>query len=253
MQGDDIRRNLQAPFSPTEIEWRIGATTGDKTKGIALAYVTNRAIQNRLDEVFGPFGWKNEFREWKNNSQLCGISVFQNNEWITKWDGANDSDTEATKGGLSDAMKRAAVQWGIGRYLYDLEQEWVPITIAGKSYRLLDIPRLPKWALPQGFSYDKTGSSRQKMAGSITAADEFNSTMQATVLVEGKRNAITERQLGAVRRKSIEYGLTEHELQDLIRSRFRVNTLAELDRMQASLLIADMRCLWKEFEANRVK
>jgi hypothetical protein len=145
-------RKLQEPFKADEIEWRIGATNGKPkanppvpaTKGIALAYVTNRAIQNRLDEVFGIFGWKNEFREWKKEGQLCGISVLVDGEWITKWDGADDSNMEATKGGLSDSMKRAAYQWGIGRYLYKLENIWVDI----KDGKFED-PKLPKWALPE--------------------------------------------------------------------------------------------------------
>lgn len=146
----EIMDKLQAPFSPLEIEWRVGSTNSEKTKGLALAYVTNRAIQNRLDEVFGCFGWKNEFREWRGNSQLCGISILHEGEWITKWDGADDSNMEATKGGLSDAMKRAAYQWGIGRYLYELPNVWVRIKQAGKSYIIDETPSLPKWALPEG-------------------------------------------------------------------------------------------------------
>lgn len=150
---DEIMKRLQEPFKTDEIEWRIGTTNGKPkanppvpaTKGIALAYVTNRAIQNRLDEVFGIFGWKNEFREWKKEGQLCGISVLVDGEWITKWDGADDSNMEATKGGLSDSMKRAAYQWGIGRYLYKLESIWVDIK-NGK----FDDPKLPNWALPEG-------------------------------------------------------------------------------------------------------
>ena len=71
----EIMKRLRAPFAPEEIAWRVGATTKDKTKGLALAFVTNRAIQNRLDEVFGCFGWKDEYRKWRGNSQLCGISV----------------------------------------------------------------------------------------------------------------------------------------------------------------------------------
>ncbi|MEI2284984.1 Rad52/Rad22 family DNA repair protein [Paenibacillus polysaccharolyticus] len=147
-------KKLQEPFPPEEIEWRVGSTNGDKTKGIALAYVTNRAIQNRLDEVFGVFGWRNEYREWKEKSQLCGISVKVDGEWITKWDGADDSNMEAVKGGLSDAMKRAAYQWGIGRYLYKLENMWVPIKAAGRSHVLVSEPHLPQWALPEGFRYN---------------------------------------------------------------------------------------------------
>jgi acylphosphatase len=153
MDEREIMKRLQDPFLPEEIEWRVGSTNGDKTKGIALAYITNRAIQNRLDEVFGAFGWRNEFREWKNTSQLCGISVKVDGEWITKWDGADDSNTEAVKGGLSDAMKRAAYQWGIGRYLYNLENVWVEIVAAGRSFRLKHTPKLPNWALPGGYEY----------------------------------------------------------------------------------------------------
>lgn len=149
----EIMKKLQEPFDPQDIEWRVGSTSGDKTKGIALAYVTNRAIMNRLDELFGPFGWRNEFKEWKNNSQLCGISIKFENEWITKWDGADDSQTEAVKGGLSDAMKRAGYQWGIGRYLYNLENQWVPIKAQGRSFVLATEPRLPQWALPEGYVY----------------------------------------------------------------------------------------------------
>ncbi|RCW44252.1 Rad52/Rad22 family DNA repair protein [Paenibacillus prosopidis] len=153
MDDREIMKRLQDPFLPDEIEWRVGSTNGDKTKGIALAYVTNRAIQNRLDEVFGVFGWRNEFREWKNNSQLCGISVKVDGEWVTKWDGADDSNMEAVKGGLSDAMKRAAYQWGIGRYLYNLESVWVDLIPAGKSHKMKAPPKLPAWALPEGYSY----------------------------------------------------------------------------------------------------
>ncbi len=152
----DYMAKLQEPFKPEEIEWRVGSTNNDKTQGLALAYVTNRAIQNRLDETFGVFGWKNEFHAWKNNGQLCGISIKCGEEWITKFDGADDSNMEATKGGLSDAMKRAAYQWGIGRYLYNLDSVWMPIKKQGNSYVLAKTPILPKWALPEGYEGEQT-------------------------------------------------------------------------------------------------
>ncbi|GCL71764.1 hypothetical protein PN4B1_16690 [Paenibacillus naphthalenovorans] len=168
MDAKEIMKKLQAPFSPEDIEWRVGATNKEKTKGIALAYVTNRAIMNRLDEVVGPFNWQNKFREWKNNSQICAISIKFGDEWITKEDGADDSNEEAVKGGLSDAMKRAGYQWGIGRYLYNLENQWVPIEPMGKSYRLSREPRLPAWALPEGYSYEKLDAKQTEKPQSIT-------------------------------------------------------------------------------------
>jgi hypothetical protein len=158
----EIMEKLQAPFGADEIEWRVGSTNKEKTKGLALAYVTNRAIQNRLDEVFGCFGWQNEFKEWKGKSQICGISVWDVTKgiWITKWDGADDSQTEAVKGGLSDSMKRAAYQWGIGRYLYKLPQTWVALK-DGKY--LAEIPQLPQWALPEGYTYTKKPTTKPEV------------------------------------------------------------------------------------------
>lgn len=142
---------LREPFEPPEIEWRIGATNTDRMKGIALPYITNRAVQNRLDEVCGPENWSNEYKQIDVNGWLCGITIIINGRPIVKWDGADNTKVEPTKGGLSNAMKRAAAQWGIGRYLYDLPTYWVDIQSAGKSYKIVQPPQLPKYALPKGF------------------------------------------------------------------------------------------------------
>lgn len=121
----EMQQALAKPFAPEDLEWRLQNTTEEKMRGLAVPYVTNRAIQNRLDEVCGPENWYNDFKPWHSNgkkeAQLCGIAIyFEGRGFITKWDGAEDSDIESVKGGLSDSMKRAAVQWGIGRVLYDL-------------------------------------------------------------------------------------------------------------------------------------
>ena len=131
-------KKLSDKFEQGELEWRIGQSGvneyGGKQKIWAslLCYVTNRAIMNRLDEVCQPHQWKNEFKEWPDG-QLCGISIKVGDEWITKWDGAQCTAIEKVKGGLSDAMKRAAVQWGIGRYLYELPATFVEGTEAKPS------------------------------------------------------------------------------------------------------------------------
>ncbi len=135
-----IQRELARPFAPEDLEWRLQKTLEDKLRGIAVPYVTNRAIQARLDDVVGPDGWYNEYKPWhragQKDSQLCGISIyFPERGFITKWDGAEDSDIEPVKGGLSDSMKRAAVQWGIGgRVLYSMDTVWVDIEKLGRSW-----------------------------------------------------------------------------------------------------------------------
>lgn len=147
---------LAAPFDPIRVSWRLGSTNRDKTKGMALAYIDARDVMDRLDAVCGPAGWQRRYTH-ANVKTVCeiGINLMANvprvyvasedefkpppePRWVWKADGAGDSDVEAEKGALSDAFKRAAVNWGIGRYLYDLKSPWVEIEEYGKSYRILD-------------------------------------------------------------------------------------------------------------------
>lgn len=131
-----MKEELQKPFEAKDLEWRVQRSMNTKKgpKAIVVPYIQNRAIMNRLDEVFGPGKWRNEYVRWGDKGVLCGISVKVDNEWVTKWDGAEETNIESIKGGLSASMKRTAVQWGIGRYLYDLDEVWVDIKDRGENY-----------------------------------------------------------------------------------------------------------------------
>jgi len=154
-------KKLHEPFPAEDIEWRVARSgkKGEKVWALCLAYVTQRAIQERLDDVVGPENWKNDFKEGPNGGLLAGISIYlsDRNEWVTKWDGADNTQVEAIKGGLSGAMKRAGVQWGIGRYLYNLTEAFCIISDNGKNRGKTkegavfnwDPPALPDWALPR--------------------------------------------------------------------------------------------------------
>lgn len=131
----DMFAALRAPFPADRVSWRIGPTTQDKSRGIALAYIDARDVMDRLDEVCTPAGWQNRYSH-ANGKTVCDIAIKCDGEWVWKADGAGDTDTEAEKGALSDAIKRAAVRWGIGRYLYDVESPWVSIEPAGKSFKI---------------------------------------------------------------------------------------------------------------------
>ena len=144
--AETIKAELSKPFAPEDLEWRLQQSFEDKLRGLAVPYVTNRAIQDRLDDVVGPENWHNEFKPWHGNgkkeAQICGISIyFEGRGFVTKWDGAEDTDIEAVKGGLSDSMKRAAVQWGIGRVLYKMDVVWVDIEKRGRSWIIKDSER----------------------------------------------------------------------------------------------------------------
>lgn len=169
----DLMRKLGEPFEADEIDWRVSSSGVNKGSGnpwvMVVPYLTSRAVQNRLDEVFGVMGWQNEQIESRGlDGMLCGLSVNINGTWITKWDGADKTHVEAFKGGLSGAMKRAAVLFGIGRYLYKFDTMFAPCvntennydavgefhTIKDKSKKFLmnvkwTPPPMPNWALPQ--------------------------------------------------------------------------------------------------------
>lgn len=104
---------LKKPFPIESLHWRLGQKSKNKPKAMMLVYIDARDVMDRLDEVFG-LDWNDEYKE-VNGRIVCTISV----NGVSKSDGAGDTDFEAEKGGLSDAFKRAAVKWGVGRYLYD--------------------------------------------------------------------------------------------------------------------------------------
>ncbi|GLI57315.1 hypothetical protein PM10SUCC1_28290 [Propionigenium maris DSM 9537] len=148
---EDIVKELKAPFDENKIEFKVGATNQEKTMGLALAYVEARAIQERLDEVVGFTNWSVSYREVQGGF-LCCLSLRINGEWIAKEDGAQVTEYESLKGGISSAFKRVASSgWGIGRYLYDVESRWYSIRKRGKSYEFTINPTIatqPKGEMP---------------------------------------------------------------------------------------------------------
>lgn len=128
---------LKEPFEPDRVSWRVGSTTKDKKKGMALAYIDARDVMQRLDEVCGPENWQCDYPH-AGQKTVCRIGIRIDGEWIWKANGAGDTDIESEKGALSDAFKRAAVLWGIGQYLYDLDAPWVTLDTRegndGKTY-----------------------------------------------------------------------------------------------------------------------
>lgn len=125
---------LRKPITAAEIEWRVQSAKNGKMT--VVPYITNRCVMERFDEAFTPFGWQNTFQEWRGKGVKCGIGVLHEGQWIWKFDGADESDIEATKGGFSDSMKRVAVQWGLGRDLYNYPRVFI---VAEGNY-------IPYWA-----------------------------------------------------------------------------------------------------------
>jgi len=160
-------KELQKPFKPTDIEWRIGRSgirKDDMVWATCLAYISSRAVMDRLDDVVGPENWKVEYYQ-AGKCTMARLSIKIGGEWVTKEDGSEETDIEPIKGAISGALKRAAVLWGVGRYLYNLEEGFATIVDKGtrgeryavakdkstgkeKAFYWLP-PDLPDWALPE--------------------------------------------------------------------------------------------------------
>ena len=132
--------DLSKPFPQDAVHWRVQGTPierNGKWSAMALAYIDARDVMDRLDEVCGPENWQTEYHETAKGRLICRLSIRVTDEWVTKSDGAGDTDVEGEKGAISDALKRAAVSWGIGRYLYRLSSPWVECEVKqsnGKTY-----------------------------------------------------------------------------------------------------------------------
>lgn len=156
----DFYEALRAPFPHSEVKWRVGSTTADKTRGQALAYIDARSVYDRLDYVCSYYGWQCNYSHasGKEDKTICNLGLYlpignpdddiekASWEWIWRADGAGDTDFEGEKGAISDALKRAAVRFGVARYLYSLPAPWVRLVAKGRSTVIeeSELPRLYK-------------------------------------------------------------------------------------------------------------
>jgi hypothetical protein len=138
-------KRLAEKFSDEDVEWRLGQA-GGKGNGLwalCMPYIQSRAIMDRLDEVCGPENWKVEYRVERGHEGgqnvpgfvpgvVARIGIKIGDEWVFKEDGAEQTDIESFKGGISGALKRAGVAWGIGRYLYKIEACFAEVSTSPK-------------------------------------------------------------------------------------------------------------------------
>lgn len=158
MLTTQISERLAVPFHPLEVGWKPQVTTKGKNKEKimrggkqvcqAVAFIDARSVMSRLDHVVGSGNWGNSFREVTVAGQHgveCSLTVMG----VTKCDigeigGAGGGKADPLKMAYSDGLKRAGVHFGIGRYLYELDQEWPEFD----GYRIVKEPTLPPWAVP---------------------------------------------------------------------------------------------------------
>jgi hypothetical protein len=143
-----ITAALAMPFNLSEVKFKPQAVKNNRA--LALAYVDARVIQDRLDEVLGVEGWQDEYQLLPDGSVVCKLTLKLGDQWITKMDVGSPSEQpdsgDRLKAAFSDALKRAAVKFGIGRYLYRLPSQWADYDPVKKQFSRT--PQLPAFALP---------------------------------------------------------------------------------------------------------
>ncbi len=169
---------LAEPFDPRVVKWVVTATTSGtsgKKRGLVAPYADPRAYIDRLNLLFTPAGWTNEYdfeviqncprktREGVSTSVkvmvVCRVTIHgigthagTGEEWA--------GDDNAVTGSDAQAFKRACACFGLGRYLYSVPQLWVDLDDRNLP---LSLPNLPNWALPNG---NKEGNGQRAVSSS---------------------------------------------------------------------------------------
>lgn len=119
---------LRAPFTPAAVKWKVQAAPKDGKKGVAVAFIDARLVAERLNDVVKA-DWGAVTRQGPEvdggHSVVCSLTVCG----VTREDvgyGSHPRDPEiALKAAYSDALKRAAVLFGVGAPLYALPTCWL--------------------------------------------------------------------------------------------------------------------------------
>ena len=187
---------LEEPFDVAEIKWRvtntsqIGSRNGPRFRGQMLAYADPRAYTDRLNDLFTPSGWTRDYSvqlvqnfERKERGSAartitakivvtCKVTLYGfathtglGEEWA-------DNDNAGTAA-EAQAFKRACSCFGLGRYLYDLDGQWVDLD---DKKRPLETPRLPDWARPKTQQPRKQGGSAEQQTSSPQHKQNGNGT-----------------------------------------------------------------------------
>src|ERR1700682_6458991 len=175
---------LEDPFEPSEIKWRVtntckvGGSKGPRDRGQMLAYADPRAYTDRLNDLFTPLGWTRDYNvqtvqnfERKERGATertitakivvtCRVTIYGFGTHTGLGEEWADNDNAGTAA-EAQGFKRACSCFGLGRYLYDLEGQWVDLD---EKKRPLETPKLPDWARPKLQRHGKN-SAHSKQQG----------------------------------------------------------------------------------------
>src|SRR5208337_3924402 len=182
---------LEVPFSPDQVRWRVTNTTNDKKRGQIVPYADSRAYTDRLNALFTPQGWTREYkvetmtnitRVKKGESIVsgkvlvtCTVTILgigshsgTGEEWADDDNGMTSADAQA--------FKRACSCFGLGRYFYDIQAIWVDLDQNRQPVRT---PALFAWALPENWRKGMRPSGRNGDSSSAAPSNGTNGRSQS--------------------------------------------------------------------------
>jgi hypothetical protein len=155
---------LTEPFDPSEIKWRVTHTTRDGSRGAVIAFADPRAYSDRLNQVFTPSGWTRTYEvntvssvtRMKKDKLIqtgkvlvtCTVTIAGLGTHADSGEEWADEENAMTSA-QAQAFKRACICFGLGRYLYNFAEMWVPLN---QHRQPLHFPTLPQWALPKSIA-----------------------------------------------------------------------------------------------------
>jgi hypothetical protein len=150
MTDKELLKRLSDPFPECEVQWKPSSVSKDGRKAMALAYIDARSVADRLDQVLG-LDWSDSYEVFPSGSVCCTLTITLNGKSTSRQDIGKPSGQpdggDKLKAAYSDALKRCATKFGIGRYLYSLPRTWVDLN---ERSQIDKGPRLPAWAIPGG-------------------------------------------------------------------------------------------------------
>ncbi|WP_439627558.1 Rad52/Rad22 family DNA repair protein [Gemmata sp.] len=165
-----IQASLADPFDPKEVRFKPQMVKSNRA--LAMAYIDARLVQERLDAVLGVENWQDGYEFLPDGSVVCRLRLRLGGKWVAKTDVGSPSEQpdsgDRVKAAVSDALKRAAVKFGVGRYLYRIPSQWVDYDPAKKQ--LTQVPQLPAFALPAKQRPAAKGTAPQQQPAKPAAA-----------------------------------------------------------------------------------
>jgi hypothetical protein len=178
-EREKLFAQLEVPFDPAQVKWRIMRTSNDGRTGLILPFADPRAYTDRLNQLFTPAGWTREYsistvpsltrvdrgKVVVTSKVLIATAVTINRLGSHTGTGEEWADREnAVTAADAQAFKRACSCFGLGRYLYSFGETWVQLNQRGEPVAL---PVLPAWALPPGVTVQPISNPAVDVRGPV--------------------------------------------------------------------------------------